>query len=81
MTDRETLKAMQVEPGEVQSWIDEVWHLWQSDGGDHYATRGSRLTEEQMRAGYERTVPADTPEELLGLLLKQPDAPKGGIAS
>jgi hypothetical protein len=80
MTDRETLKAVQVDSEQVRRWIAEVWHLWQSDDGGYYATRSGALTAKQMDAGYFMTVPADSEEERRSLLLKQPDAPKDGAA-
>ena len=76
MTDHETLNALQIEPKTVRSWIDEVWHLWRSDAGAHYATRTGKLTAEQIEAGYAMTLPADSAGELERLLLGQPDAPK-----
>lgn len=77
MTDRETLKASPLDEA-IQEWIDRDWHLWRSDAGSgaHYATRRGSLSNEQMLAGYERTLPADSPEELRRLLLGQPDAPQ-----
>jgi hypothetical protein len=77
MTDRETLKALPPDEA-MQAWIGRVWHIWRSDAGSgaHYATRRGNLTNEQMLEGYERTLPADTPEELRRLLLSQPDAPQ-----
>lgn len=49
------------------------WRLWESDSGTPYATRAGHLTEEQMLAGCEMTIPANSQEELHRLLLAQPD--------
>jgi hypothetical protein len=81
MTDHETLNEIQVEPKTVQSWIDEVWHLWRSDADGHYATRSGTLTAKQLDDGYAMTLDADTVEELRNRLLDQPDAPRGGVTS
>lgn len=77
MTDSETLKEEQAKPT-VSSWVAQVWHLWRSDNGAgaHYATRRGRLTNAELFAGLERTLAADSPEELARLLADQPDAPR-----
>jgi len=75
MTDNEALDAGPAGPDVLQAWINRVWHLWSSDAGAHYATRGGRLTKEQERAGCERTLAADTPEALAECLRSQPDTP------
>lgn len=76
MTDSETLNATP-EP-DVPPWVVDVWHLWRSENGAgaHYATRRDALTDRQMSEGYERTIPADSLSELIGLLNAQPDAPE-----
>lgn len=40
------------------------WRLWRSDAGRFWATRERPFTGPQMEAGAERTVDADTPDEL-----------------
>jgi hypothetical protein len=53
-----------------------TWRLWTSDGGGHYAVRAGVLTNDQLLAGYAKTLAADSPEELHHLLDEQPDAPE-----
>jgi hypothetical protein len=56
-----------------------TWLLWRSDTGARYATRcGKHLTEDQIRAGCEMTVAADSIEELTHLLRAQPDPDAAG---
>lgn len=55
---------------------DVHWRLWQSSDGIHYATRAGNLTNQQMEAGCEMTLVADTPELLRELLVNQPDVPE-----
>lgn len=50
------------------------WTVWLSDGGRWYATRAGTLTDQQLRSGLARTLAADGPDELRGLLTQQPDA-------
>jgi hypothetical protein len=55
------------------------WRLWQSDGGSYYATRKPRrlcLTHEQLLAGFEMTLAADSPDALARLIDAQPKLPE-----
>lgn len=47
------------------------WHLWTSDTGVHYATRGG-ITAAEERAGCEATIDGRTLDELHQKLLQQP---------
>jgi hypothetical protein len=49
------------------------WHFWRSDAGAHYATRSGVLSDDQLYAGYVKTLVADTPDGLIALLRAQPD--------
>jgi hypothetical protein len=47
------------------------WVVWRSDAGHWYATRAGNLTDQQIQAGYARTVAAEAPEVLRLLLAEQ----------
>ena len=60
---------------------DGWWHLWTSDAGRHYATRAGVLTDEELLAGYEMTLAADSQEALFRRIGEQPDASTEGVVS
>lgn len=47
------------------------WHIWRSDGGCWWATRRHRVSDRQLRAGFEVTVCGDDADELRRALTRQ----------